>query len=313
MISYNPIIQDLKNGSFFQLDVLRLDLIDEEISGNKWFKLKRNIDKALAENFNTVITFGGAFSNHIAATASACKRYNLKCIGIIRGEEKDASNPTLSEASKNGMLLHFVSREFYSQKNDQLFKNYLEANFGRHYLIPEGGNNLEGALGCMEILKPEWNYEYVFCACGTATTYAGIFASKNQDQKIIGISVLKGKNTLPLEAGNLINGLLPGKKCSLAGNEVLENEIIREDCIINSYAFKGYARLDESLVEFKKNFEAEYKIPLDHVYTTKLMYAVFDLVKKNKLPSKSKLLVIHSGGLQGNKGFEERYHLIPNL
>lgn len=313
MIFYDPIIQNLIHDSFCTLDILRLDLIDKEISGNKWFKLKRNLERAKSENFETIITFGGSFSNHIAATAAACKRYNLKCIGIIRGEQKEESNPTLNQAKKNGMLLHFVNREFYAHKNENSFKGYLENNFGKHYLIPEGGNNAEGILGSGEILKPDWHYDYIFCACGTGTTYAGLKAAKQNSQKIIGISVLKGENKLSAEIEKLLHSIFPEEKIKIDGNEILEKHFVEEDCIVNSYAFKGYAKLDSFLLAFKKEFESLYKIPLDHVYTTKLLFAVFDLIQKNKLKPKAKALVIHSGGLQGNRGFEERYHLIPNL
>lgn len=313
MISYAPIIQGLIRKQSQHVDILRLDLIDPEISGNKWFKLKRNLEKAKAENFKTIITFGGAFSNHIAATAAACKKFKLNCIGIIRGEEQDGSNATLSRAKENGMALHFVSRELYSRKNSEEFKNYLGVNFGNHYLIPEGGNNEEGVLGCMEIINPEWDYDYIVCACGTATTYAGLLANKNNKQCIIGISVLKGENKLPLETERILESFSPDKRIKIAGNEALEKDFIMQDCILNSYSFKGYAKPDADMLKFKTEFESEYKIQLDHVYTIKLMFGLMDLLKTNKLKPGSKLLAIHSGGLQGNKGFEERYHLSPNL
>jgi len=313
LISYEPIIQRLTVSQSQQVDILRLDLIDQEISGNKWFKLKLNLEKARSENFETVITFGGAFSNHIAATAAACKKFNLNCIGIIRGEEKDASNFTLSRASANGMSLHFVSREFYSHRTSEEFKNYLQNNFGRHYLIPEGGNNEKGVLGCTEILRPEWKYDYLVCACGTATTYAGLVAGKNDGCVAVGISVLKGENKLPADVGILLTSMFPGRKISIAGNETQEEEFIKEDCILSSYSFKGYAKLEPALLKFKSQFEAEFKIPLDHVYTVKLMYGLFDLLNRDKLKPGSRILAIHSGGLQGNKGFEERYHLSPSL
>jgi len=313
LIFYEPIIQNLKCDSFYEIDVLRLDLIHKEISGNKWFKLKRNLAKARIENHDTVITFGGAFSNHIAATASACKQYGLNSVGIVRGEEKDSSNFTLSEAEKNGMRLEFVSRELYREKNNESFQKHLQEKFGRHYLIPEGGNNEEGVLGCTEIIRPDWNYDYIFCACGTATTYAGIVAGKKESQKIIGISVLKGENKLPEEAEIILSAISKNEIIGIGGNEVLEKEFVDEDCILNTYAFKGYAKMDLELIDFKNEFEAQYKIPLDHIYTTKLFYGVFDLISNNKLRSRSKILAIHSGGLQGNKGFEDLYQLTPNL
>lgn len=263
----------------------------------------------MEENQSRVITFGGAFSNHIVATAAACRKYNLESIGIIRGEE-DASNPSLKQAIDNGMQLHFVNRETYSGKEGPELKKELEQRFGRHYQIPEGGNNSEGIRGCAEILRPEWNYDLVACACGTGATFSGLMASKKANQSIVGVSVLKGENKLSSDLMKMNAG--PFKRAAVAGNEVLEKEFIEEDCIINTYAFKGYAKYDEKLVGFKSKFELEYGIPLDHVYTAKLMYAVFDLIEKSKFRAGVKVLAIHSGGLQGNKGFEERYHLTPS-
>jgi 1-aminocyclopropane-1-carboxylate deaminase len=314
LISYTPIIQNLLNEpSSYTLDILRLDLIDKEISGNKWFKLKYNLEKARIENHKTIITFGGAFSNHIAATAAACNLYNLNCIGVIAGEEKEHLNYTLARAKKNGMHLHFVSREVYSKKNEAQFQKYLQATFGAHYIIPEGGSNEDGVLGCTEILRTDWNYDYIFCACGTATTYAGLLAKNNQQSKVIGISVLKGKNELPVETTTLLKSVFPDKEIKVAGNDALQKKIVEDNCIIDSYAFKGYAKLDNEVLNFKKQFETTFHVPLDHIYTAKLMYGVFNLIKTGKLKANSKLLAIHSGGLQGNKAFEERYHLMPNL
>ncbi|PBQ31710.1 1-aminocyclopropane-1-carboxylate deaminase [Sphingobacteriaceae bacterium] len=313
MISYNPIIQTLTVDSTLHLDVLRLDVLHEHISGNKWFKLKRNLDEARVKKLETILTFGGAFSNHIAATAAACKELKFKSIGIIRGEEKDICNPTLKQARENGMQLHFVSRELYAQKEELFFQKYVEDNFGDCHIIPEGGNNVQGLLGCKEILKAEWHYDYIFCACGTGTTFAGILSSKKPGQVVVGISVLKGENKMTKDVERLLRSseVLSNKR--IRGNEILEKNILDEDCILNTYAFKGYAKYEQHLADFKTMFESVNNFKLDHVYTTKLFFAVFDLLAKEKLRQNSKVLLIHSGGLQGNKGFEERYHLIPSL
>lgn len=313
MITYNPIIQKLKTEGSSEIEVLRLDLLHNEISGNKWFKLKCNLEKARSQDFETILTFGGAFSNHIAATASACRDLNFKSIGIIRGDENEELNPTLKRARENGMQLHFVSREFYAQREEAVFQKYIAENMGKCYVIPEGGNNREGLSGCREILNAHWQYDYIFCACGTGTTYAGLFTSKKENSILIGVSVLKGEHKLPSDVKRLLKSSSVHIHNDISGNGVLEKEIIDENCIINSYAFKGYARYDQHLVEFKKAFESEYKFELDHVYTVKLFYAVLDLLKRKKLRENSKILIVHSGGLQGNTGFEERYHLIPSL
>jgi 1-aminocyclopropane-1-carboxylate deaminase len=309
MLSYTPIIDTLIANSNYLVDVLRLDLIHPHISGNKWFKLKYNLKKAITQNHKTIITFGGAYSNHIAATAAACKLFNLNSIAVIRSEEPQELNYTLAEAQKNGMQFYFVSREMYAQKSELNFKKQLIEKFGNHYLIPEGGTNYEGVIGCKEIILPHWDYDYILCACGTATTFAGLISSAHSKQIIIGISVLKGDINLASD----VKLLLESEKINLTinGNEELEKLIINSNCIVNSYCFNGYAKFNKILVDFKIDFEKKYKLPLDYIYTNKLVYAAFDLIAKKKFKANSKILIIHSGGLQGNKGFEERYHLSP--
>lgn len=293
--------------------MLRLDLLHKDVSGNKWFKLKHNYEKALLQNQKVLLTFGGAYSNHIAATAAFCAEHQLPCIGVIRGEEPPVLNHTLSEAKRKGMHLYFVSREKYDLKNETTFIESLRDTFGDFYIVPEGGNNTEGLLGCMAILNPEWEYDYVFAACGTGTTAAGLMASARADQQVIGISVLKGENVLPREAMQLLKLALPEKCINIAGNEALDDNLLKGHTITNRYCFKGYAAYDKELIGFKIKFEEENNIPLDYVYTNKLVYAVFDLMEKEKLKSRSKILIIHSGGLQGNMGFRERYQRMPIL
>ncbi|MBC7694131.1 MAG: 1-aminocyclopropane-1-carboxylate deaminase/D-cysteine desulfhydrase [Burkholderiales bacterium] len=283
MISYTPVINQISyNG--YHIGVLRLDLIHPEISGNKWFKLKYNLEQAVKENKNTIITFGGAFSNHIAATSIACKLAGLKSFGIIRGEETSANNPTLSFANKNGMELLFVSRDEYSQKKDSGYLQRLRYMYPEAYIIPEGGDNQLGQKGCEEILtKKMSDYTTIFCAHGTGTTYKGISKSLLPEQNIVAINVLN------FEA-----------KAEEAQTEIL-----------NNYHFGGYAKHTKELLDFKSWFEETYSIPLDYVYTSKLFFAVFDLLKQNKLNQEQKILIIHSGGLQGNAGYEQRYNLNP--
>lgn len=309
MLHYTPVIQSLFADSDYQVDVLRLDLIDESISGNKWFKLKRNIESAQKQSQQQLLTFGGAYSNHIAATASACKRFGLKGIGVIRGERPQTLNATLFKAEEEGMRLHFVSRETYSQKESASFLQSLESEFGKFYLIPEGGNNDAGILGCTEILNKEWNYDYILCACGTGATYCGVLAKAKENQIVIGISVLKGENRMPAEVNRTFETIFSEQNKQVVGNEELEKEVILQNCITNLYAFKGYASYDEQLIAFKKEFEHTFKLNLDYIYTSKLTYALFDLMKHKKFRKDSKILFIHSGGLQGNKGFESRYQL----
>lgn len=263
-----------------QIGVLRLDKLHADVSGNKWFKLKYNLNQAQVENKNTILTFGGAYSNHIAATAAACKLAGLKSIGLIRGEELVALNSTLALAKQNGMQLVFVSREEYKQKNETLYLQNLQEQFPHAYSIPEGGDNALGQKGCEEILGEDCKlYHTVFCAHGTGTTFKGIAKSLNPHQKLTAINVLKYD-----AVSNITNAT-----------------------INNKYHFGGYAKHTTELLEFKKWFETTYHIPLDHVYTAKLFFAVFDLINQQLLPTSEKILIIHSGGLQGNIGYEERY------
>ncbi|MBK7668567.1 MAG: 1-aminocyclopropane-1-carboxylate deaminase/D-cysteine desulfhydrase [Sphingobacteriaceae bacterium] len=283
---YTPIIQKISSKLLsekgIEVSVLRLDLIHPQISGNKWFKLKYNLEEAKKKGVDTILTFGGAFSNHIHATAVACNQFGLKSIGVIRGEQESENNSTLSEARKYGMQLHFVSREDYKRKNEEDFISELKNKFGKFYLIPEGGDNLLGEKGCEEILPKENDFDFIFCACGTGTTFKGISKSIKSNQKLYGISVLKGEGPLNSNAS-----------------------------IISDYHFGGYAKHTQQLLDFKTNFENENNILLDYVYTAKLFFAVQELISKNRIAANSKVLVIHSGGLQGNSGYEERYRLRP--
>ncbi|MCD6018079.1 MAG: 1-aminocyclopropane-carboxylate deaminase [Bacteroidetes bacterium] len=284
MISYSPIIHSITYKGY-RIGVLRLDLIHPEISGNKWFKLRYNLEQAKKENKDTIITFGGAFSNHIAATAVACKLEDLKSIGIIRGEETSANNPTLSLAKQNGMELLFVSRDEYSQKTDGGYLQRLRYMYPEAFVVPEGGDNRLGQKGCEEILTEEMSgYATIFCAYGTGTTFKGLTKSLLPSQQLIAVNVLK--------------------------YEARVSE--PQTSILNEYHFGGYAKHTDVLLDFKSWFENEYQISLDYVYTSKLFFAVFDLINQNKFNKEEKILIIHSGGLQGNKGYEERYNLKPN-
>ncbi|MBL7932222.1 MAG: pyridoxal-phosphate dependent enzyme [Bacteroidia bacterium] len=313
MIAQRAIIQELKTEYLYHLAVLRLDLLDPEISGNKWFKLKRNLDEARRLGHTKILTFGGAYSNHIAAFAAACKRFGFSSVGVIRGEKQVETNETLARALHDGMHLHYVSREDYKLKEEKKFLNDLHRKFGQYYLIPEGGNNLQGILGCAEILSGQKNYDYVICACGTGATFAGLCISSGEAQKIIGISVLKGENKMVDEVRQTLHAFDKAKHKKILGNEILQEDVLNENCIINSYAFKGYASFDPDWYHFKTRFEHTHNIPLDYVYTSKMMYAVFALLENKKFRPDARILIVHSGGLQGNKGFETRYHLTPSL
>ncbi len=292
--------------SYHSVDVLRLDQIHPYYGGNKYFKLKHNLQKAKDLGQTQILTFGGAHSNHIYSTAAICKEHGLRSVGVIRGEESGIEqSPTLQFALDCGMKLHFVSREEYNKKTNDSMTAELRSRFGDFYLVPEGGSNYEGVKGCTEILTDELKkYDYVFCACGTASTYSGLKISAAAHQKVIGISVLKGENKLV----EIANGWL--KSFEKEEIKPYEKGLVGHSTIVSGYHFEGYAKFSEELKEFKLKFERRYSITLDHIYTAKLFYAVFDLIKQNKLTRDSSLLVVHSGGLQGNAAFEKRFGLV---
>lgn len=284
MIAYSPVIHTITYRAQ-EIGVLRLDLLHRDISGNKWFKLKYNILAAIDAGKTGLLTFGGAYSNHIAATAAACKMAGLKSIGMIRGDETTALNATLQKAMGNGMKIHWIDRARYSQKEDADFLKALQAQYPEAYIVPEGGNNDKGICGCAEILSPETlSYKTICCAIGTGATFEGIRQSLQSSQFLVGIPVLKG-----FEKTNHANA---------------ETH--------TGYHFGGYAKHTPELLAFKDNFENTYRIPLDYVYTAKLFYAVFDLIDKGLISRESSVLIIHSGGLQGNAGYEARYSLKPS-
>ena len=267
------------------VQIKREDLIHPFVSGNKFRKLKYNLLQAKEENQETLLTFGGAFSNHIAAVAFAGKEKGFKTIGIIRGDElgsKIAENPTLSFAQNCGMQLEFISREEYRLKSESSFLENLKAKFGSFYHIPEGGTNALAIKGCQEILtEDDAEFDYICCSIGTGGTISGIINSVLPHQKVLGFPALKG-NFLKEEIHNFTQ------------NENWE--------IITEYHFGGYGKVNEALIGFINQFYTENQIPLDPIYTGKMVFGVIDLIKKNYFPAKSKILLIHTGGIQGIQG-----------
>jgi len=255
------------------------------ISGNKMRKLKYNLKQAKSQNHDELLTFGGAYSNHIAAVAYAGKEYNFKTIGIIRGEElvhNINQNPTLSFAKKCGMQFKFISRAAYKEKTAPLFMDHLKKEFGDFYLLPEGGTNTLAVKGCEEILtKEDAVYDYICCPVGTGGTIAGIINASFSHQKIIGFPALKG--------------------------DFLQNEISKFAQrsnweLMQDYHFGGYAKVNRNLIAFMNQFKTENNIPLDPVYTGKMMFGIYDLISKGFFPENAKILAIHTGGLQGISG-----------
>ena len=278
-----PRIQTLTNISKefgVYIDVLRLDEIHPIVSGNKWYKLKYYLKEAKALHQETIVTFGGAYSNHIVATAYACNAVGLKSIGMIRGDETNNLSATLKYAKALGMDLHFVSRKNY------VFKDELSSHFPNAYMIPEGGAGELGIKGAADIIAETKfkKYNFIVCACGTGTMITGIINASKPNQQIIGVNVLKGFETLK-------NNIIFNSKDTSAENRLT---------IFNEYHFGGYAKHPVPLIEFMNSLWQKENIPTDIVYTSKLFYAVQDLLFKKYFPTKSNILIIHSGGLQGN-------------
>jgi 1-aminocyclopropane-1-carboxylate deaminase len=283
-------IEELKS-QFFEQSEVRLLIKREDqnhpfVSGNKWWKLKYNLEEALKAGQTTLLTFGGAYSNHIYATAAATHELGLKSIGIIRGEETLPLNATLSFAKASGMELHYVSREAYRNKTETSFIEQLHKRFGDFYLIPEGGTNELAVKGCAEFAKQlmsEVDFHYLCLPIGTGGTIAGMMEGLDESKKIIGFPSLKGATFLEEEI----------KKYTSKKNWQL----------VSHYHFGGYAKVTIELMEFMNDFEKQFSIPLDPVYTVKMMFGIVDLIKKKFFESGSTILAVHTGGLQGKAGF----------
>jgi 1-aminocyclopropane-1-carboxylate deaminase len=269
-----------------RLFIKRDDIVHSTISGNKWRKLKYNLQEAKGQKKKTLLTFGGAFSNHIHAVAAAGKEYGFYTIGIIRGEEITGDNATLTFARECGMQLHFISREVYRQKEEQSFIEKLHPTFGDFYLLPEGGTNVLAVKGCAEIpAEISIDYHYLCCACGTGGTLAGLIAGNKDGKKVVGFSVLKGMKDLEEKITKLLS--------DFAGKSY-DNWSVNHD-----YDFGGYAKWNDDLIHFIKDFHSSHQILLDPVYTGKMLFGIFDLIVKNYFPGGSTIVAIHTGGLQG--------------
>lgn len=264
------------------LAIKRLDSVHPQISGNKFFKLKYNFAAAQRQGLKQVLTFGGAYSNHIAATAYAAHLFGMQSIGIIRGEElaHKALNPTLQTAQGFGMQLQFVSREMYRLKQSASFLTQLQAEFPNGYIIPEGGTNPLAIQGCTEILSPAdlENFDLICCAAGTGGTIAGLIEASAAHQQVLGFSALKGdfltKNVEQWTA-----------RCNWR--------------ITDEFCQGGYAKTTPEIMQFIQEFEAAYSIPLEQVYTGKMLFGIQQMILRGEIKPEQRLLVLHTGGLQG--------------
>lgn len=279
----------LFNIAGYKLFVKREDLIHPFVSGNKFRKLKYNLQAAQKQGHKTLLTFGGAFSNHIAAVAAAGKEMGFKTIGIIRGEELESKipdNPTLSFAKDCGMQFHFISREAYRAKEEREFNDKLREQFGEYYLLPEGGTNALAVKGCKEILgKKGFSADCICVPVGTGGTMAGLIKASKGNQQVLGFSALKG---------------------IFQSSEIAKYTSKVNFKITDSYCLGGYGKIDIDLVRFINEFKEKTNIPLDPVYTGKMMYGIMDLLKKGCFKENSCIFAVHTGGLQGVAGMNQK-------
>jgi 1-aminocyclopropane-1-carboxylate deaminase len=280
-ISFDKLESDFLLENDVSVTMLRLDKIHDEVSGNKFFKLHYFIETCLQTAHKTMLTFGGAFSNHLVATAFLCKAKGIKCIGIVRGEKPTTLSHTLLRCKALGMNLHFITRNEYKNIGDT---DALINTFGNCIIVPEGGYGMDGARGAaliMDIIKKE-NASHICTCVGTATTLAGLLLNTSSPH-IIAVPVIK--NMMDINDRLLqLTGSIYGGKLTIFGD----------------YHFGGYAKYNTELIAFMNTFYTEYAVPTDFVYTAKMMFAIFDKIKEGYFPKGSSIICLHTGGLQGN-------------
>jgi 1-aminocyclopropane-1-carboxylate deaminase len=288
-----------------KVDIKRLDLLHPFVNGNKWFKLKYNLQRALTAEHQTLLTLGGAWSNHIYATAAAGAAAGIRTIGIIRGEEPATYSNTLRFANEHGMELKFISRLDYEERNTEEFKAWLHDQYGAFHFVPEGGSNYYGVNGCMEILSESdlHTYSHIACACGTGATLSGMLLGSKGRAQFIGFSALKGGEFLTDEVIKHIEYFLMDR--------TLAEEFRSQFTIESAYHFGGYGKWNDELIAFIRHIESEYSLPLDQVYTGKALYGTLKKIEHGEIERGSKVLFIHTGGLQGRAGCEALSLLNP--
>ncbi len=272
------------NANDFAADILRLDLIHPVVSGNKWFKLKHHLTAAARQGKTKLLSFGGPYSNHLVAMADVAAQAGLKAVAVVRGEEPQLHSPALRQIKAAGTTLVFVSREAYGNKEKLV--QQMQSEYPDHYIIPEGGQSALGIRGAAEILETvPRHYSHILCAVGTGTTLAGIANAAAVHQQVTGIAALKVSD--------------PHHNTLLT---FISNHTPRENWqVLFDYHFGGYARKNQELIRFMNELYRTETIPTDFVYTGKLLYAAFDLARNGYFPCGSAVLIIHSGGLQGNR------------
>jgi 1-aminocyclopropane-1-carboxylate deaminase len=298
-----PLEDELLYKKNVPVDVLRLDRIHPVISGNKWFKLKYHLQEAIRQNKKGILTFGGAWSNHLVATALACRQANLLSIGIIRGEAPAQPSTTLQEVQQYGMQLQFISREAYS--DEAAIIPVLQEKYPDHFIVPQGGQSHLGVLGAAEILQlaPIESYSHICCATGTGTMLAGLVHAALPHQQVIGICSLK----MPDGENNSLNTFVKpyAAAAPLPASPRLEGGEFKKYTIFYDYHFGGYARKTGELINFMNTIYQKHELPTDFVYTGKLLFGILQLVQNDHFQPGSRLLMVHSGGLQGNRSLPQ--------
>ncbi len=292
------------NGSTsFLFDVKRDDLIDPVVSGNKWRKLSYNLLQAQALHQTGILTFGGAYSNHLVATAKAAMLNQIKSIGIVRGEELNAnSNRTLKHCSDYGMELIFLSRNEYQKKRDPFWIKELSSHYPEYFVVPEGGDNYYGMIGCQHIVtETENNYDHIYLASGTGTTAAGILMSVPEKTTINAVSALKGA-FLTQSIERILNTAL--------NNQELTSELIKQLNVIDDGHFGGYAKVTDTLLNFINEVYSKMQLKLDPIYTGKAFYRMIHDFMEGRIKENDEVLFIHTGGLQGAYSWRDKIDYI---
>lgn len=273
-----------------ELWLKRDDLLHGEVQGNKWRKLKYNLIAAQEKGAKQLLTFGGPFSNHIFATAAAAHLLGFQSIGVIRGYESASLSATLAFAKTKGMQLVFLNKAQYEEKENEAFLAEWESQFGHFLVIPEGGTNLLALKGMAEVIQEiDIDYDIICTACGTGGTIAGLIAELSGNKNILGFSALKGDGDLSAKVNQLVTSY------SDIGYSNYR--------ILTDYHFGGYAKITDELVEFIKEFKQQTAVLLDPVYTGKMLYGIVDLLRNDYFTPGTRLVAIHTGGLQGWSGY----------
>ncbi|MEP5613192.1 MAG: pyridoxal-phosphate dependent enzyme [Cyclobacteriaceae bacterium] len=277
-----------------QLFVKRDDLLHEEIMGNKWRKLKYNLAEAQGQGKKTILTFGGAYSNHIYATAAAGEAFGFKTIGIIRGDElHEDSNDTLQFATSKGMELQFVDRKTYRDYRES--PDSLASEYPESYVLPEGGTNKLAIKGCTELVSEiESDFDLIALPIGTGGTFSGVLAGVNESQHVLGISSVQGD-------------FMQKEIIQLLDRFQVKN---RNYNVNTAFHFGGYGKTTPQLIDFINWFKAEFSISLDPIYTGKCFFAVWDMINNDKFEKNLKIVLLHTGGLQGILGFNRKNQII---